>query len=428
MARIALTRFIPKNNIGRFFGKQKVMTIVLCALAALVMVSTVGPFIIRRKLRKMSIYLGDGDCEWTEALNTVAGTDIYGTLFASYPGSGMRITWQQTEGLTGIRVYDDFFQLATPKIGLVKTQYPHYEGIWSYGNGLDQVILVIRNPRWAMPSYLTLLSELEFAHTWQIAYGHLPEVFTKRADMDDWIKWRDYRFADEIRLWGLHIDFYMENGAQYWMPYDFERNGQWPFRFYNASDEPWPQDYHCAHDVESCYPRAIVSYERLKDPIVGPTELKKIAAVLRNKTAMTVMPDDGINCVWHDTWIKNPYPNNDDRDKNGLPRTAYNFTLAQMYVIEEKLVEYKNKYSTGRWEFNTEAIDLVQNFEIYIGDVRAEIDQMEENPPPTGAPNANYTQELVQWYNSKGKGNRYSKGTVQNMGIWDLVKHLYDDH
>jgi len=68
------------------------------------------------------------------------------------------------------------------------------------------------------------------------------------------------------------------------------------------------------------------------------------------------------------------------------------------------------------------------NFVQYLGDVRAEINVMEENPPPTGAPNANYTQELVQWYNSKGKGNRYSKGTVQNMGIWDLVKHLYDDH
>merc|ERR1712232_729994 len=185
-------------------------------------------------------------------------------------------------------------------------------GIWSYGQNMNQVVLVIRNPRWAMPSYLTILSELDYAHTWEIAYDHLPEVFTKRAPMEDWIKWRDYRFEDEIRLWGLHIDFYMENGAQYWMPYDFERNGQFPFRFYNESDRPWPQDHHCAEDIDDCRPKAVVSYERLKDPITGPSELEKIANVLRGKQSMTVMDDDGINCIWHETWLNTPAPANED--------------------------------------------------------------------------------------------------------------------
>lgn len=143
---------------------------------------------------------------------------------------------------------------------------------------------------------------------------------------------------------------------------------------------------------------------------------------------MTVMPDDGIDCTWHNTWDKNPHPNNDDRDKNGFPRTACDFTLAQMCKIEDKLLEHKTKHSTGAWEFNQQAQDLVINFENHIGDIRAEMDMMEENPPPTGAPNANCTRELVEWCDSKGKGNRHSKGTVQQMGIWDLVKHFYDDH
>ena len=34
--------------------------------------------------------------------------DSFGTLIASYPANGMRFTWQQTEGLTGIQVGDDF--------------------------------------------------------------------------------------------------------------------------------------------------------------------------------------------------------------------------------------------------------------------------------------------------------------------------------
>ena len=248
---------------------------------------------------------------------------------------------------------------------------------------MNQVIYVLRNPRWAMQSYLTILSELNYAHTWEIAYDHLPEVFTKQAPMEDWIQWRDYRFNDEIRLWGLHIDFYMTNGQQYWMPIDFERNGQWPFQFYNESDRPWPQDYHCANDIDSCVPVAIIGYERLRDPVHGQGELHKIANALRGKHGMTVLPEENIDCI-------TLAPDNDARDRNGLPRTAYNFTLEQMYKIEDKLVEYSDKYSTGQWANMTQAQDLVWDFEHYLVEVREEIAEMEANPPPTRAPDPNY--------------------------------------
>jgi len=295
--------------------------------------------------RRMSVYLGNGDCEWVEAIPQESLS--YGTLLASYPASGMRVAWQQTEGITGIRVLDDFFQLAYPKVGIVKTQYPHYEGIWSYGQNMNQVVLVIRNPRWALPSYLTLLTELNYAHSWEIAYDHLPEVFTRRAPMDDWIKWRDYRFNEEIRLWGLHIDFWMSGGEKYWIPYDYERNGQIPFPYYNETDRPWPKDEHCLYDIDDCRPKAIISFERIRDPVVGPTELSKLAAVLRGKPDMNVMVEDGINCIWHETWNNAPAPSNDDRE--GLPRTAYNFTIPQLESMIDKLDEYIDKYSTGEW-------------------------------------------------------------------------------
>eukprot|EP00957_Ditylum_brightwellii_P114257 8711949-Ditylum_brightwellii.AAC.1 len=58
--------------------------------------------------RKLSIDLGGGRCTWADAVPAGENADIYGTLFASYPGGGMRATWQQAEGVSGIQVGDDF--------------------------------------------------------------------------------------------------------------------------------------------------------------------------------------------------------------------------------------------------------------------------------------------------------------------------------
>eukprot|EP00546_Thalassionema_frauenfeldii_P014024 CAMPEP_0178929746 /NCGR_PEP_ID=MMETSP0786-20121207/20805_1 /TAXON_ID=186022 /ORGANISM="Thalassionema frauenfeldii, Strain CCMP 1798" /LENGTH=154 /DNA_ID=CAMNT_0020606105 /DNA_START=73 /DNA_END=534 /DNA_ORIENTATION=+ len=89
----------------------------------------------KTRYRKISIDLGNGNCEWTQAEALGEDSEPYGTLFASYPASGMRIAWQQTEGITGIAVGDDFHLGGTSaydKVGLIKTQYPHLEGIWTY--------------------------------------------------------------------------------------------------------------------------------------------------------------------------------------------------------------------------------------------------------------------------------------------------------
>jgi len=374
--------------------------------------------------RRAFVYLGNGDCEWTASTPFGADSDPYGTLFAGYPASGMRVAWQQTEGITGNEVLDDFFRLDLPKIGLVKTQFPHYEGIWSFGSHLDQTILVIRNPRWAMPSYHTLLSEIGYAHTWELAYDELPNVFTKRPPMEDWTIWRDYRFNDEIILWGYHIDFYMSNGSKYWMDYDFERNGQWPFRLLNDTDRPWDRDNHCVFDLD-CFPKDVISHERLIDPITGTAELQKIANVLRGKDGVRVIPRDAIECIWHETWIHTPTPNNDDRA--GPPREAYNFTIPQLEKMKSKLEEMKDKYSTGNWVGVSNAIALVENFENYLIEVTGELDELNANPPPTPAPDPGYAMEIQQWYNSKGKGNRYDKAKLQAWGVWDLISGFFPD-
>ena len=58
--------------------------------------------------------------------------DSFGTLLASYPGSGTRFTWQQVEGITDIQVGDDFYlggDGVMDMTGLLKTQYQHLGGI-----------------------------------------------------------------------------------------------------------------------------------------------------------------------------------------------------------------------------------------------------------------------------------------------------------
>eukprot|EP00548_Thalassiothrix_antarctica_P020241 CAMPEP_0194194936 /NCGR_PEP_ID=MMETSP0154-20130528/75855_1 /TAXON_ID=1049557 /ORGANISM="Thalassiothrix antarctica, Strain L6-D1" /LENGTH=384 /DNA_ID=CAMNT_0038919411 /DNA_START=703 /DNA_END=1857 /DNA_ORIENTATION=- len=374
--------------------------------------------------RSLSINLGGGDCKWMEADALENDAEVDGTLFASYPAAGMRMAWQQTEGLTGMQMRDDFFQLELAKIGLVKTQYPHYEGIWSYTSNLNRVILLIRNPRWALPSYHTLIHELEYAHTWQMAYSELPDVFTNRAPMDLWIKWRDYRTEEEIDLWANHIDFWMYNGSKYWFDTDFERNGQEPFRFRNETERPWPQDPHCVHDTD-CFPHAIVSFEHLQHPVLGAGELHKIANVLRGKQGMNVLDEEAVNCIWHETWINAPAPNNNDRA--GPPREAYIFTIDQLTLMVTKLEYMIEKYSTGAWTNHPLAIDLVTNFQEYLTEVNNEIVELNVNPGPTHAPNPNYFIELKEWYKSIGKGDRYNKVKVQSMSMWDEMKYLYDD-
>lgn len=365
-------------------------------------------------------------CEWEVPVEVSKNKhdDVYGTLLVSYPGSGMRATWQQIEGMSGLRVADDFYKIKQDNIkrGVVKTQYPHYEGIWSFDDNMDQVIMVIRNPMYAMISYHAILGELEYAHTWQRAYQNELNMFTTRPDVEDWIYWRDYRFDEEIGLWGRFLDFYMENGTQYWMDFDFERNGQWPFELLQEDEKPWPQAIPCIYYAD-CYPKAIVSYERLVDPATGVNEIRKIADLLRNQPGMNIIPDAGLGCIYQQSWI---YSANLEEDRVGPDIALYNFTIDQLEVIRDTLDSYVVKYSSGSWANNLLAQELVGMLAEYAQEVTSKLTEADVNPPPTPPPNPEYWYNISEWYSSVGKGNRNQKAKVQQMAIWEYVKHLYD--
>merc|ERR1712079_56560 len=111
-----------------------------------------------------SIDFGDGNCQWTQAVSVVDDSDPYYTLITSYPGSGMRFTWQQTEGLTGTFVGDEFNFNGDIKAGVMKSHYPHPEGTWGFTHPIDQTALLVRNPRWALISYHALIWELSYSY------------------------------------------------------------------------------------------------------------------------------------------------------------------------------------------------------------------------------------------------------------------------
>jgi len=387
---------------------------------------------------------GDGTCQWHGAKKLDPNSKPHGTLFASYPGSGMRLVWQMTEGATGIQVGDDFFYSGKTINGIVKTQYPHPEGIWSYGTAMNQTVLLVRNPRWNIPSYHSTLYELEYAHDYKIAYDNVFTLFSRRAPMSNWVQWRDYRFEDEIDLWAWQIDFYMEGGSKFWQELDFERAGQYPFHYYDDTEKPWPKDAHCKYDIsDGCEPKAVVSYERMKDPATGPGELRKITDQLRFKRDMTVLSDEIMDCVWNETWKDAPEKRNDNRDAGGndgeFPSASsdYMFTVHQMQTILAKVIIMKNKYSknsadTGGkdWVLHPVARDLVKILHSYINEISAELGALYSDPSPTPAPQADliaYKQAQVAWYNEIGKGNKYAKDIVQHMSAyWSKVKDLYN--
>eukprot|EP00555_Chaetoceros_dichaeta_P007443 CAMPEP_0198276072 /NCGR_PEP_ID=MMETSP1447-20131203/65115_1 /TAXON_ID=420782 /ORGANISM="Chaetoceros dichaeta, Strain CCMP1751" /LENGTH=759 /DNA_ID=CAMNT_0043970991 /DNA_START=1 /DNA_END=2277 /DNA_ORIENTATION=- len=413
------------GRIGKLSGKGTCFLALNC-FAVLVLFVHHKQLALLNK-RSLSTDLGNGNCQWEAAEPMGSEVESFGTLIASYPASGMRFTWQQAEGLSGIQVGDDYRlggDGVYDKTGLLKTQYPHKEGIWSWGQDMSQAILLIRNPRWAIPSYHALLSEIHFSLKWPTSFLYISNTFTSRPPIEEWVNWRDYRFEEEIKLWRWHIDFWMEGGTQYWSDNDFERCGQHPFEYLDETDRTnWPRDNHCPADM-NCEAKAVVSYETMKDPITGPVELSKIAQLIRGKEGFPkVVGDEAIQCVWEATNTNRAGP-----DIVGPAIESFTFTTDQFSTMKENLQFMINKYSTDYWATNPLAQDLVVYFNSYMDEVTADLNELIANPTPEPTYDANREEELKGWYNTLGRGNRYAKEKVEGMsGFWPFVSQLYDE-
>jgi hypothetical protein len=339
--------------------------------------------------RTLSIHLGQGQCEWTLPKDAPQDTEVFSTLLAAFPGSGKRTAFMQLEGMTELRAGDDY-NLSPDSVGkkfaFMKSNYPQHEGIWSFGKKMNQAILLVRNPRWALPNYQHMLHSID----WESSYKHRFQVYTMRPPIEDWIVWRELRFDAEIKKWGWFIDYWMEGGLlrdvftnKLTTAEHFERLTQ-PMMYAQAElmaeqetliDVAPSVDGHCIHDMQSCKPVAIASFERIMDPETGPSEVNRFVSAIEGKAGLNVIEVEARYCVWEELIIKGKgfIKTIKDRDTNGPSEDQYGFTLEQMGKIQDELHRVRDKYSSGDWVNDTIAQSLVEYIDSYIAENEEEM-------------------------------------------------------
>ena len=120
------------------------------------------------------------------------------------------VAYLYSQLLTG----DDWFlnDHETERYAFYKTQYPHHEGVWSWGERAKQIVYILQNPRTAIQTYMFLASEIRYSQSWSTSYANLDRTFTLRPPITEWIAWRDLRFNTEMHYYRWHIDYWMEQG------------------------------------------------------------------------------------------------------------------------------------------------------------------------------------------------------------------------
>lgn len=152
--------------------------------------------------RSLAQNLGDGNCEYSEPVDNSHVEnpgEVQRTLIAGYPGVGKRLVWGLVEQLTNLRVGDTWnFNNQGDNIVGLKTNYPHTEGDWTWGDKMYQSVLVLRNPMDALISYHNIRTELKPFRTEAANVSEILEVtntediFLKGASIDAWYTWRKF--------------------------------------------------------------------------------------------------------------------------------------------------------------------------------------------------------------------------------------------
>jgi hypothetical protein len=216
----------------------------------------------------VTIDKGSGDCEIGSPLEDApyeTSADTKRTIIASYPGSGKRFTWTIIKALTNYEAADDwdFSEKLFENPLTVKTSHPHDESHWSFQIPMNQVLLLVRNPRRAIPSYHTMRWELEYSTTYPKSKSRIPFTYRDRPEVDRWELWRDAKFDKEIDEW---LNFY-----RYWL------SGGIPKGEKEMEDG-------CVSNMGSdgdCFPKQVVDFESLYSD--QPTEeFEKISSIIHN--------------------------------------------------------------------------------------------------------------------------------------------------
>mmetsp|Transcript_22818 Transcript_22818/g.33815 ORF Transcript_22818/g.33815 Transcript_22818/m.33815 type:complete len:345 (+) Transcript_22818:56-1090(+) len=266
--------------------------------------------IARETRRKLVVDLkGENPyCYLSAPMYTEAADNQTTTLLASYPGSGKRFSWTVIEGLTNYRAGDDHNFSGLYEVSLhLKTSYPHKDGTWSWGDRMDQAIVLMRNPRWALPSYHTMRFELDYSTNWGESYLRIPFVYTMRPAVALWETWRDENFEAELQSYVDFINFWMQGGAG---------------------------DDHCATDMD-CLPKAVIDFDIFYQEH-PTTELFKLGKVLNATENVEMISAQAWSCVQGKVF-NTTILHNANRNRNGPLPDSKLFTVNQLAQIEAAL-------------------------------------------------------------------------------------------
>ncbi len=231
---------------------------------------------------------------------------------------------------------------------------------------MDQVILLLRNPRWAIPSYHNMRWELDYSRDWPSSALRIFDTYTERPTVDRWESWRDGRVNIEMNRWHNFVDFWMTGGFLEWK---------------NETH------HHCNDHVNNtaykeidCNPKAVVDFDHFYQE--NPTnEFFKITNVLDGSPNVEIIAAQARVCVLDKVYNRTdlhqanrPFP---DRPPQ------YRFTAPQFTRILNRTIELINKF--GSLEplpfqlveptpatFATNAAELVRILESYNLDNVAE--------------------------------------------------------
>lgn len=196
---------------------------------------------------------------------------------------------------------------------------------------------------------------LRYAKTWAEAFELIPNLYSARPPLDDFLAWRDLRVMDEIHWYGWFIDYWMEGGLlrdifthkittpYHWsllmMPTVYSKSEVAYDRIVGNQTVSPVFDPNCASKVSSgCQPIQIISAEKLVEVETGPAENVKIAQAIEGKPGIgEYLIDQSVwACIWEEL-IVNKKGLKTFIDREGVSERDYNFS-AQM--LDEMIHEY----------------------------------------------------------------------------------------
>jgi hypothetical protein len=253
-------------------------------------------------------------CQDMGYTNKKVTTDLKPVIIAGYPGSGndlSRTIVQRLTGLDGNDIYTEQGNCSTwRRAATCKTHYPVIDTFPPESmrdSFASTAAILIRNPAKAIPSF--------FNFVWE--YEHSLADHSRQGPEDEWIKWRDEAFDDQIEQWFALLVYWFDN---------------------------W--------DIQT-----VIPYERLTQPKPGPFILQQLAQQLESSGFLTA---SDYQCQWYDCVVRSA------KVKRAPHQYSPSYTLTQ----KRKIIDVVNQ-TLAHFSYHDVLAQVLQQYMLEIDqDVR----------------------------------------------------------